>query len=411
MPKQLTTKIVIGLAVFGLANLTQIKLTGVNLVRADVFQMKDGRTIAGAAVFIPTRKAFLVEIAEEIKVLVPESQVAKHFQGGDRQVEYESKLAQMQDDLDGHAELAAWCKKSGMLAHEKAHYERMLDFDIDHAVARAALGYRRDKSNQWTRLDKVMSGQRGMIRDGSKWTFPELVAMRKQSEETEVAVKQRGREIRRWHNEALSNGQKSQAAILKLQQIEDPEAITELAALMRNTKTPEQLRLLYIQLLKKMQHPAATLVIAQTSILDGDGNIRNACLDALAGIDNGKETAKGIYLTFLQDKDPLRIDRAAEALGSIGDPSTVLPLIDALITSRTVTAPAGPGISTGMQNGNGGLSMGGRPKQVQTQHRSRPALAALTQLTGVNFEYDKNKWRLWYASKYAPPVDDLRRDP
>ncbi len=377
---------------------------------ADVFQMKDGRTISGSAMFISGRKAYLVEISDDIKVLVPENQIESHRKSTDKMAEYEAKLGELENSLAGHSALAAWCHKNGLPANEKAHYERMLDFEPDHAVARAALGYRRDKSNQWVRIEKVMSGQRGMVRDGNKWTFPELRDMKEQADELETAVKQRGREIRRWHNEANTDGTKSQAALLKLRQINDPLAIAELAELLRSNIRPE-FKLLYIELLKNMNIPAAAQAIANASMLDADSRIRQACHDALLSMDNGKAIGRNSYLGYLHDKDPARIDRAAEGLSVLGDQSAILPLIEALVTTRTVSTPAGPGISTGMGTGNGGISMGGRPKSISVRHESRTVLAALTQLTSAIFGFDQNKWRAWYAEKYAPPMGDLRRDP
>jgi hypothetical protein len=102
------------------------------------------------------------------------------------------------------------------------------------------------------------------------------------------------------------------------------------------------------------------------------------------------------------------------ALKEMGDPTAVGDLIDALVTTHKYKLPGGnPGqISTTFTpNGPGGLSVGGnRPTIVSRQLSNRPVLEALVSLTGVNFGFDKGKWKAWYAAQHRQPGMDARRD-
>ena len=54
--------------------------------------------------------------------------------------------------------------------------------------------------------------------------------------------------------------------------------------------------------------------------------------------------------------------------------------------------------------------MGGGAKIVEFEVQNDPVLAALTAMySGVNFGYNKDAWRTWYAQERAPTEISLRR--
>ena len=65
----------------------------------------------------------------------------------------------------------------------------------------------------------------------------------------------------------------------------------------------------------------------------------------------------------------------------------------------------------------GGLTLGGSKKKVKVDKNNPAVLDALVQtaanvgLTNGGFDYNKDRWFAWYASRFAAPVADLRRDP
>jgi hypothetical protein len=115
----------------------------------------------------------------------------------------------------------------------------------------------------------------------------------------------------------------------------------------------------------------------------------------------------------LRSADNAQVNRAAEALGRLGVPSAVGPLVDALETQHVVVSgdgkPEGSTSATFTPSG-GGLSMGGGPKRSTMSVRNDRVLEALVALTGTNFEWDARGWRVWLATRHAPPADyDPRR--
>ena len=103
-------------------------------------------------------------------------------------------------------------------------------------------------------------------------------------------------------------------------------------------------------------------------------------------------------------------NRAAAGLARLSDPSATRPLIDALITEHKEVV-GGSGINPSFSNQGGGLSVGGGPKVVKQKKTNEPVLAALTVLNpGVNFGFDQQAWRGWYAQQNTPVSVNLRRN-
>lgn len=379
-------------------------------LRGDVFELKDGRKISGDATEYDQGKAYLVRIDDGVQVVLPKNEIKRHDRNLPSFKEYAEKAANLPQTVEAHVEMAAWCAKNGLVHHEKAHYERILDFEPNHEVARAALGYKRDKTNQWARVFDVMTEEQGKVKVGAKYRFPELVELEKAAHDFEVASKTRRKEIRRWHQEALSPGPRMAESRNKLHQISDELAIPALSELLLSKNTNDNpLKGDYVQLLRRFQNRSAAQALIESSMHDNDANVREACYDALK--EYGKSIAVAAYKAYLRNDNPEVINRAAEGLAVMNDPTSILPLIDALESSHNRQINPGPGMNVGTSNGNGGLSMGGKAKNVVLKSQNQRVLGTLSQLTGVNFQYDKKEWLMWYARQHGAPVNDLRRDP
>ena len=114
----------------------------------------------------------------------------------------------------------------------------------------------------------------------------------------------------------------------------------------------------------------------------------------------------------LKDDNNAVINRAAVALGRLGDASVTPALIDSLTTRHKQTVSSGGGMTPSFSSdGGAGLSMGGSPKVLSAGLQNSSVLAALASLhPGVGFGYDKLAWKRWYAETQTPRVVDLRRD-
>ncbi len=148
-----------------------------------------------------------------------------------------------------------------------------------------------------------------------------------------------------------------------------------------------------------------------TALDHADAETRIAAVERLVAI--GPHAAVPTLVAALASADNAQVNRAAEALGRLGVPSAVGPLIAALETRHVVVT--GDGTAEGSTSATftpagGGLSMGGGPKRQIVTVRNERVLEALITLTGSNFEWDARAWRAWLASRHAPPAGfDPRR--
>ena len=108
------------------------------------------------------------------------------------------------------------------------------------------------------------------------------------------------------------------------------------------------------------------------------------------------------------------VNRAAEALGQIGNRDAVGPLINAVVTKHKTKVAGGNSNQhayTFTPSGGGGMSFGSAPPKVITQEVENPAvLAALAKISGANFGFDQAAWHNWLASDAKAHPIDIRRD-
>ncbi len=386
---------------------------------ADIFKFKDGRIVYGTVlrqseVTVDDRSvtAWTVQVApgSYIQVLETELERNGHQRLSEAGQEYVQKISSLPETAEAHYDLAGWCSQHGLTALAKAHYERAVDLDPNHEAARAAAGYKKNADGRWVRKDEIYGEQRGKIFYKGRWRFPESVAIEQAEEKAQQELAPLRKDLYRWHT-AASFGRSErmqQDAVANLSKVQDPRAVPILAEFLLDTRkpAPPQVRLLYVHILARFQIPAAAQALASASLLDPAEQVRNAALDALARY--GREWAIPFYIAHLRNPNNELVNRAADCLSQFNPPEAVLPLIQALNTDHVQDANAGPNMNVSSQ---GGLSFGGGSKKVKLTLSNSSVHATLTALTGQNFGFDEDQWLAWYASIYAAPVADLRRDP
>ena len=131
-------------------------------------------------------------------------------------------------------------------------------------------------------------------------------------------------------------------------------------------------------------------------------------------IATGRPGLAGPYVRALRSNDNVIVNRAAEALGLIGDRDAIGPLIGALVTKHKVMEGSGPADQhTYVFTPTGGtaMNMGSSGAKLVTREVENAAvLAALSKLAGVNFGFDQAAWRDWLSSEAKAHPVDVRRD-
>ncbi len=391
--------------------------TSCKVAIADEFKLKDGRTLVGQLKGVPKADApqWTVELQSGALVRFPSSQLETngHLKTDERIEKYKLALQKVEATAESHAALAGWCNKNGLKEQEQAHYRHALDFNPDHATARSALQYIKDNSGRWVARDEFMTEGKGKVKIGGKYVYPEVYAFNEAKETQKKNTGKWNKLIDNLQKDIVANNANADKALAELMQINDPYAVSVLGSKLLAAKTPVKLKLLYIQMLSQFQSIDAVSALVQATIDDPEPQIRDACLKSL--LQYGRDYAIASYIAVLRgvssktQENPdlnVKLSRAAMGLHYLNAENSILPLIEALVTKFKVTRKQQDNI-----NSNGSLGFGGKPQTTIEESQNQEVLAALTTLTRQNFAYDKQKWLSWYASVYAAPMGELRRDP
>ncbi|MFN3190147.1 MAG: hypothetical protein ACE361_06450 [Aureliella sp.] len=388
---------------------------------ADVFRFKDGRVIEGTVDpkhvktvnvnGIPTTQ-WIVQIAREDFVIVRESELVHkgHEPVSDSERKYIEMLRKSPPQTaEDHVALAGQCGLMGLRDLKLAHYERAVELDPNHAVARAAAGYMKDENGRWQKKEVVMGERRGKVFVG-RWRFPEDVRKETMMNQAEQALAPIRKKLNAWHK-AASVGRSEQMkreAIANLRQINDPREVSIISEYFLATgrqQPPLDIRLMYVQILSRF--PVGIPALTNASLNDPEDQVRAACLDALQRMNASGAVPSYLGPSGLGSKNNDMVNRAAKGIARFDYPAAVEPLIYALVTNHEEIQGGG----NTSYNTNGGMSFGSKAEKKIVPKQNKEVLAALTKQTGQDFRYDKKRWLAWYASLYAAPAGDLRRDP
>ena len=349
---------------------------------------------------------FKVELVKKCVPLSPEQKLYKKF------------LPKMPDSAAGNWKMANWCKKKGLRKERQFHAEETVRHDPDHELARRLLGYKR-VDGKWTTTEEF-NKERGYVFYDGKWRMPQEAALLKSRREHELAVKGWFRKIKLWRG-WLGNPKRNAEALREFDAIEDPLASKAVVmGLERESNIDAQA--IFIDILGRLNTFAGADSLMQFVMTDCDEEIRYRCLERLEE-SVGRDKAIDFFVKRLTSKKNEIIYRAGIGLTQLTADRAVRPLIDALVSSHTVTIgnsqPGGISTSFGGQTngapgGTGGIgfSAGGGATTEQRQLKNETVLDALVKTTqGPNFQYDQDAWLEWYIEQSTPLIVDLRRGP
>ncbi len=341
------------------------------------------------------RKSFRVRLNNSMEVTIPRELVEDFAQIRKELVEYEALWPQLPDTVDGHWQLAEWCRERSLNAERERHLRRILELDPNHTEARRLLGYI-SRDGQWTTREELMRAD-GYVLYGGRWVLPQVVRLMEQKQKIETAQSEWKQKINRWQGWLDTN--RGALAREQIAQINDPFAVNALVDALKSEKRPWA-RLLFVDALARIGTTRAEQALAYWALADPAEEVRLTCLDHLKK--RHSPAVVDYFVGRLRSADNVEVNRAAVALAALGDPSAVGALIEALVTTHKIKIASGnPGqITTSFGTGGTGFSVGGGPTVVTQAVQNRQVLDALVTLTGgVNFGFDQNRWRAWYAAQ------------
>ncbi|WP_404310110.1 HEAT repeat domain-containing protein [Neorhodopirellula lusitana] len=330
----------------------------------------------------------------------------------DQLVEYRSKAAAAGQDAEAQFELARWCKSKTLLNQYHFHLVRTIELDPDHRLARAALGYVKS-GNEWISFEKLRRSQ-GLVQDGKgRWVLPEVLSVRQYSDEAERASKLWIKNFRRLHSRAIRGDAE---ALAEINAIDDPMATNAIAGEFLRSRSSRAnlrtLRMTYVRLLAKFRNQTAVSTLVEAGLNETDAIVREEALRQL--VEYGGSSAVASYLPLLRSNSPAQVKAAARALEYFPNAELAFEYVRALITeqkTRTQMGSGGTDASFG-NNGVNGLTQGSKVVERTTQIRHPEVLQLVKTIApGVDYGFDENAWRRYFASLRNPPRSDLRRDP
>ncbi len=327
--------------------------------------------------------------------------------------DYEQRALHTADTVEAQFELAEWCKQQKLLRDRDVHLRRVIELDADHAKARHALGYQKTASGWHTREEQQT--KLGYVRyEGRLRTPQEIEILKRQDKDDKAELDWIGK-LDRWRK--WLGGKRANEALAGFAQVSDPYAVPGLVKLLDREVNPSY-RLIYLRSLSQIDSGSAHQALLRLAVMDREAEIRESSLDELVRRKSPDTVAQ--FAKSLRSKDNLVVNRAAYALGRMGDSAAVGPLIDALITTHkfqiqkqapgSTAASFGRNVGGGSGWGPGGMTMGNSPKTVNQPMRNQSALDALVSLTGgVNFDYDARAWQYWFSQQQQQQIQ-ARRD-
>lgn len=381
-----------------------------NVAAGEVFVLTNGGQVVGELLNpdeLP-RETYAIKTADGSRITLARGLVKETTYQRPAEIEYERIKPRYPDTIEGQWALAEWCRENKLEAQRKPHLERILQFNPDHEQARRVLGYGQIEG-AWQTREQVMENQ-GYVRYAGRWRLPQEVELLERDKKVKATEGEWKKKISQWRS--WLGDRKTQLAIQNIRSIEDPLAVAALAEALEDDSRDE-VCILLIEVLAKIGTPAATVALAHCAVEAPVEEVRLTCLDYLKRKEDPGVVQYFIGLLGSPYND--QVNLAAAALEKMGDPSSIGPLINALVTTHKFKRPTNPGRMTpmfgsGPGGGGTGLTMGDSgPKIIIRQFQNDAVRDALVEIAEVDFVFNVPQWRAWYAARKTQNLD-ARRD-
>ena len=398
-----------------LARIVALSIVGLvsgNLCRGDTFVLNSGGRIEGQWLNRDEQppKEYLVLTPSGLKASLQVTQVREVVRASSDRSDYAQRALAAPDTPEGQWQLAEWCRQQLLFDERRSHLKRVIALDPNHSYARRALGFQFLDGEWITQAD--FRRQEGYELYKGKWRTPQEIEILEEQARLDQAHKDWLKKLRRYRAE-LDDPARARLGMESLTGVKDPIAVRPIVFLMTRERS-RRVKMLYADVLAGIDSADAVGALVERVLYDPDEEMFHYCLARL--IDRRPPRLADPLITALKNKNNATVNRAAAALGRIGDSEAIGPLIDALVTTHTHYIPGrNPDSTTAtFSGGQHSVSQGGSPQIIFRHIRNQPVLDALNKLTRTNFEFDQQGWRYWHAQEKkareaAQPVADARR--
>ena len=374
-----------------------------------VLLLKDGGTLEGELLNPDevSRKTYRIKTAGGLEISL-DVRLVERVQGWERPalVEYNAKAPFSEHTVENHYTWARWCNENLLLDQAKIHWQQVLELDTDHADARRALGYEKTSNGWFSQRERLED--RGFIQDRGRW---------KTAQQIEVAniLETRKYEDNQWRRTIRDLCRRLPNSEPELLAIRDPAAVEPLKDALASERNPYARKVLILTLVRIPSASAIRFVVGWSVLATESDELRQTSVEELLRLSKNSPEVRQImieaYRVVLRPNVQTNVvTMAAKALAEIGAHDAVPELIDVLAVTRVETIQP-QGLSHSFGSGGTSIGQGGsRPVQRPIRVENQAVLAALTKLTGLNYQFDQARWREWYRQSHRSPSFNLRRD-
>jgi hypothetical protein len=376
--------------------------------RADIVELKDGGVLYGKV--LNPQSGTMVQIETEDGTLIEvDRKIARIRISLERDKRYAQEVLERSDSLEDHRAIVEKCSNDQMINIANAHRERIVELDPSDRATWEALRYYPDEATgKWLRREVVWY-RRGKIKgDRGQWYTWQEKALLDFDEKTKLLKRDAEREfdgkLKSFFNGVPRLKAEAQAYLTSLN---NPLLLGRILKLIREGDPAE--KQIGWTLIKQLPVRSAAPALIQIAMEETD---MGAVTQALGQLESGDEVVRENALNAFAARlgNPSTRDRAAQCMSPFVDKRYISILINNLLSEQIVRPAGNPGgLNAGVGNGNIGLGGGSTPAQKRlVQHKD--VLTTLSGLTGENFGYNIDQWKIWFAQTYAVTNLDLRRD-
>eukprot|EP00913_Durusdinium_trenchii_P008952 g8418.t1 len=300
---------------------------------ADVIKLKNGGVIRGKidrGVTITTADPLVITTLSGTVVAVKRANIDSAVRRSMTVEEYQTRVRRSPNTIQGHLELAEWCRGKGMIDERELHMRKVLKLDPEHLDARRALGYSK-RGGKWSTAEERKRA-RGLVRYKGRFITPEELAIRKKAEEQSDRERDWAIKVKTWRAWMSHRiAEKRVEGTQKLKGITDPDAVTGLARYLSKDQNP-QVRSMYIDILGNIPGSQSATALVKQMLNDISDDLRYKALNAIR--DEQFAAAMAMFIEALKSPSNMIVNRAALGLRRVGNENAIVPLVNALVTTH-----------------------------------------------------------------------------
>ena len=405
---------------------------------ADVIRLENGGELRGElqgavtrtpgeTIAIRTVSGARIEVSGDLVVLL-----VRRSLKWERYEDRADRVSSENDTVEGHWDLAEWCRSQRLPDQRRVHLQRVVSLDPGHRRGHYGLGHTLQEGKWMTREDFMKS--RGLVRFRGRYVTPQQRDDFEQASVGAAAYRKWFSQIRIWHKWLGGSDPRQRArGRSELTRVKDPSAIVPLVRILGRDDAAA-VRVLLATVLGEIPGTAALEPLVGMALRDRSYEVRGAARAAIGP--KRSRAAVPFAIPFLRDVSNAVVRRTAVLLGESGDLAAVPPLISALVTRHVhrVRVPGSrhpsfafardgtpvhpavaqgfgvpPAVLRGMQMGQFPFGVVILPPQFSEKEtqvisvvvdRENPeVLAALKKLTEYDGPgYNQRAWKLWWLA-------------